>query len=166
MVAKYLGFMRSVRMNERRNQEVRRARCNDGAALASIYLRSTAKLGFLRRVHGPRSMWHHFTTMPSRNEVWVTLENQHITGFMTLRPGWIDHLYIHPRHQNMGAGHTLLSVAKERSGGDLRLWTFQQNKPALAFYSAHGFTLARRTDGRANEEHMPDCLMIWEPDGT
>lgn len=60
--------MRSVRMNERRNQEVRRARCNDGAA--------------------------------------------------------------------------------------------------LAFYSAHGFTLAWRTDGRANEEHMPDGLMIWEQDGT
>ncbi|MEQ9519255.1 MAG: GNAT family N-acetyltransferase [Parvibaculum sp.] len=149
-------------MKDEITQHIRRASTQDGAAIANTYLRSTAKLGFLRRVHGPQSMWHHFTTLATRQEAWVAVVNQHITGFIALKPGWIEHLYIHPRFQGRGAGHALLTIAKERATSDLRLWTFRQNKAALAFYRRHGFELARQTDGRTNEERMPDCLMVWQ----
>ena len=43
----------------------------------------------------------------------------------------------------------------------LRLWVFQRNEPAIAFYRARGFRETLRTDGSANEEREPDALFEW-----
>lgn len=60
----------------------------------------------------------------------------------------------------MGIGATLLKLAKKRSTR-LRLWVFQRNKNALAFYARQGFTVLKETDGRENEEKEPDALLEW-----
>jgi len=44
---------------------------------------------------------------------------------------------------------------------DLRLWVFQRNERARAFYAKNGFLELELTDGDANEEKMPDVLMHW-----
>jgi Uma2 family endonuclease len=43
---------------------------------------------------------------------------------------------------------------------ELRLWTFQRNAAARAFYQAHGF-VAQRMTGGDNEEREPDVLYRW-----
>ena len=43
----------------------------------------------------------------------------------------------------------------------LRLWVFQKNTAALAFYRARGFREVERTDGSRNEEREPDVLLAW-----
>jgi ribosomal protein S18 acetylase RimI-like enzyme len=55
----------------------------------------------------------------------------------------------------------LLDTAKARRPEGLRLWVFQRNEGARAFYAKHGFTEVERTDGAANEEREPDVLLAW-----
>jgi len=81
-------------------------------------------------------------------------------GFIGFRPGWIDHLYVHPDHQGRGFGTALTGTA-QAAFPELRLWVFQRNLAARRFYAARGFVLERETDGSLNEEKEPDVVMRW-----
>ncbi|PCJ68721.1 MAG: GNAT family N-acetyltransferase [Rhodobiaceae bacterium] len=139
----------------------RRAKPSDGAGIATVYLRSTAKLGFLRRCHDAEDMWRHFIQLHQEQEIWVTVEAGRIAAFLALTPGWIEHLYVHPAHQNKGIGQGLVSIAKQSSADGLNLWTFQQNAGAQKFYEQNGFRPDLVTDGRRNEERLPDIRYTW-----
>lgn len=92
--------------------------------------------------------------------VWGGFWQEELTGFIALRPGWIDQLHVLPQAQGRGIGSALLTLA-QREDAALRLWTFQANAPARAFYERHGFTALKQTDGHANDEHEPDILYEW-----
>ncbi|MCR9242352.1 MAG: GNAT family N-acetyltransferase [Rhodobiaceae bacterium] len=145
---------------------IERARSADGAGIATIYLTATAKLGFLPRHHNAADMWHHFSTMPTQQETWVAKHNGRIAAFLAIsagRPNWIDHLYVHPSAQNKNLGALLLDQAKISAPHGFQLWTFRQNRGAQRFYERHGLTIAERTDGRRNEEHLADLRYVWRP---
>jgi putative acetyltransferase len=80
---------------------------------------------------------------------------------LSLRPGWVDQLYVAPGHQGRGIGRRLLDLAKERSEGGLELWTFQVNDRARRFYERNGFAAVELTDGSGNEEREPDVRYRW-----
>jgi GNAT superfamily N-acetyltransferase len=82
-------------------------------------------------------------------------------GFLALRGAIVEHLYVEPDAQRAGIGSTLLDAAKARRPAGLRLWVFQRNEGARAFYAKHGFAEVERTDGAANEEREPDVLLAW-----
>lgn len=84
-----------------------------------------------------------------------------IVGFIAFNNEFIDHLYLLPEVQRTGIGSALLKVALEHSD-HLKLWTFQQNSGARAFYATHGFVAIRVTDGAGNEEQQPDILFEWK----
>ena len=84
-----------------------------------------------------------------------------LAGFLALRDGWIDQLHVLPGHQRRGIGSALLARARTASP-TLRLWTFQRNHPARAFYERHGFRLVKETNGARNEEREPDALYLWD----
>ena len=92
--------------------------------------------------------------------VWGALRGQRIVGFIAFREGWIDQLYILPDAQGLGLGRMLLDRAKAE-WPILKLWTFQANSRARAFYEAAGFEAIDETDGD-NEEQEPDVLYRWE----
>ena len=96
-------------------------------------------------------------------EIWLTQDASTVTGFIAFRPGWVDHLYIHPEYQRRGLGSSLLQLAK-KSADSLRLWTFQCNTEARRFYERQGFAVERETDGRDNDEKQPDVLYVWRRD--
>lgn len=85
-----------------------------------------------------------------------------IVGLLTMGDGIIHNLYIRPGHQGQGIGHRLIETAKTSSAGQLALWVFEPNEGAIRFYERHGFTTIRKTDGRDNEEKVPDRLMAWQ----
>ncbi len=85
-----------------------------------------------------------------------------IVGLLSMSDGTVHNLYIRPGYQGRGIGHRLLETAKTCSGGRLRLWVFEPNAGAIRFYERHGFVTERRTDGRDNEEQVPDRLMAWQ----
>ena len=82
-------------------------------------------------------------------------------AFLALRDEMVDHLYVRPDAQRAGIGSALIEVAKSRRLGGLRLWAFQRNHGARAFYARHGFAEIKHTDGADNQEHEPDVLLAW-----
>jgi ribosomal protein S18 acetylase RimI-like enzyme len=48
----------------------------------------------------------------------------------------------------------------EMDGPEVRLWTFQANYRAVAFYRRNGFRTLETTDGSGNEERLPDYLLV------
>ena len=92
--------------------------------------------------------------------VWVD-GNGSVVGFVLWLGAFIDHLYVEPNHQHSGIGTRLLDRAVADMGvPEARLWTFQANARAVAFYTKNGFTVLEETDGSANDERMPDYLFV------
>jgi ribosomal protein S18 acetylase RimI-like enzyme len=80
-------------------------------------------------------------TVVSENQVQVVLDKggAGVIGFMASTPEKISQLYVHVSHQHKGIGSMLVNLAKQRSRGRLRLFTFRVNKGAQRFYERHGF---------------------------
>ncbi len=117
-------------------------------------------------LHTPEEDLVFYTNIVFTNaEIWLIEQADTVAGFIAFRPGWIDHLYIHPDHQGRGLGSQLLVFAKS-ANHTLNLWTFQCNPRARHFYEKHGFRVVQMTDGMDNEERQPDVLYTWTPDET
>jgi GNAT superfamily N-acetyltransferase len=101
--------------------------------------------------------------MVERHEVWVAEPHADVVGFVGLRPGWVDHMYVDPRAQNAGIGTAMLDHAKRLHPGGLQLWAFQQNVGAHRFYLRHGFHVVERTSSEGNIEREPDARYEWVP---
>jgi putative acetyltransferase len=141
---------------------LRRAGNADSDAIAALARRSReAALPYLPDLHTPQEDRSFFRDrVLAACEVWVAEENGALAGFCAVRDGWIDHLYVDPARQRAGIGTALLRKAMD-ANASLRLWTFQRNANARAFYEAHGFTCVETTDGSGNEEREPDALYSW-----
>lgn len=87
-----------------------------------------------------------------------------LVGVIAYGDDSIEQLYVLPDFQGMGIGSLLLDSAKEEMD-EIRLWTFQRNIGARAFYERHGFTAEEETDGLDNEEKEPDVLYHWRRSG-
>ena len=85
-----------------------------------------------------------------------------IVSFLARQQEEIRLLYTHPDFIGVGAGSLLLEAAKGSGVGVLELWCFQANTRARRFYERHGFHALRFTDGRDNEEKIPDVRYRWE----
>ena len=88
-------------------------------------------------------------------------EGAALLGFIALRAGWIDQLYVAPGQQGRGVGSRLMALAKAASPV-LQLWTFQRNAGARRFYEHLGFVPIEERDGSDNEEREPDIRYRWE----
>lgn len=143
--------------------ELRRATNADADAVADVYLASFKQaLPTVQLAHDDESIRRHIRgVIASGRDCWVAADGDEIVGLMFLKPGWVDQLYIAPDRLGEGIGRRLLDLAKEQSGGELQLWTFQVNDRARRFYERNGFTIAELTDGSGNEEREPDVRYTW-----
>ena len=82
-------------------------------------------------------------------------------GYLALVDDILDHLYVGPEHQNQGVGSLLMAKAKALRPAGLRLYAFQRNRHARAFYEARGFMPVEFSDGTGNQEGEPDVLYRW-----
>jgi len=140
----------------------RHATLDDMPAVARIHrLAFFAAMPHMPVLHTPEeTLAFHSTAVFPFAEIWLTEQTGVTTGFIAFRPGWINHLYVHPDHQGRGHGSALLALA-QASAPSLRLWTFQCNLGARRFYERHGFRIEQETDGSNNEERQPDILYFW-----
>jgi GNAT superfamily N-acetyltransferase len=134
----------------------------DTEAVADVFVAALAGMTYLPVLHteAENRAFVRDVLLPN-NEVWVAEDEGSVIGFAGLGEDILRHLWVHPAKQSRGVGTALLDVAKERRPAGLRLWVFQKNVGARRFYERHGFTLARLTDGRDNEEREPDALYVW-----
>jgi ribosomal protein S18 acetylase RimI-like enzyme len=70
----------------------------------------------------------------------VATRTEQLVGVLVLEAPWIRHFAVFPDYQRQGIGSVLLRRARELSPRELRLFTFQRNDKARAFYEKHGFT--------------------------
>ena len=138
-----------------------RATGADAPAVAALFRQVRREaLPYLPDLHDVDEERAYFLRVIRESEVWLCEEGDAPVAFAAFRPGWLDHLYVTARARGRGLGGTLLARAR-REQGCLRLWVFQRNASAIAFYERRGFTLERLTDGQRNEEREPDALYVW-----
>lgn len=149
--------------------ELRAATPADAAAVAQVLIESRrVLLPFLPQVHGDEDVaaWVAGTLLP-RGGVTLALVDGVVQGVLAtaLDPadlpgpaGWIEQLYVHPAHVGAGLGRALLAQALRTLPRPVRLYTFQANGQARAFYEHHGFVARSFSDGSGNEERCPDAL--------
>jgi GNAT superfamily N-acetyltransferase len=139
----------------------------DADALASIFTAARRHATpWLPRLHTEAEDRRYIAEQVLRtSEVLVVRGPDGPVGFLALRGGMVEHLYVRPDAQRDGVGTALLDAAKERRPDGLRLWVFQRNEGARAFYGRHGFTEIDATDGAGNEEREPDVLLAWPAGG-
>jgi len=148
----------------------RRVDAKDWRQVAETFIAARAAMTYLPKLHGRAETLAFIQHVVETQAVWVTdglIDGKlHVVGFAALHGDWLDHLYVHPAMQGRGAGAALLDEVKTQRHQGFSLWTFQQNIRARQFYERHGLTLARTTDGRDNEEGLPDALYVWRGAGS
>jgi len=133
----------------------------DAAAVADAWLTAFRETYAFPPAHGDAEVreWVHTRLLPEA-EVWVADAAGEVVGFMALRNGWVEQLYLRGPWTGRGIGSRLIALAKARSPAGLQLWTFQVNAGARRFYERHGFVAAEMTDGD-NQEGQPDVRYAW-----
>ena len=139
---------------------IRKALPQEAAAVARLYRRTADREWSFLVPHTPAEDAAFFLGSVDAGVVWMAVQEGELVGFCAVRRGWVDHLYVgHERH-GQGIGQALLRRALN-GRRRVRLWTFQRNARARAFYTRQGFRETRFTDGAHNEEREPDVLMEW-----
>lgn len=136
---------------------IRAAAPEDAVAVADLFARSrAAAMPWLPVLHSAEEDVAFFSAQLSGHRGWLAA-GPGIRGFAVAGDGWLHHLYVDPDDRGRGIGTALLAVAV--AAGARRLWVFQRNTTARAFYLARGFVEVERTAGSGNEECEPDVLM-------
>jgi GNAT superfamily N-acetyltransferase len=139
----------------------RRATACDAEAVAAVYSPSFRLLTFLPMLHSiEEDRGFIADVVLKRCEVTVAESAGRVASFLARDGEDIRLLHTHPDFIGRGAGSLLLGRAKA-SAAALELWCFQANTGARRFYERHGFRAIRPTEGRDNEERMPDVRYRW-----
>ena len=92
--------------------------------------------------------------------LWVAERAKTLVGLIAIEAPWIRQLTVFPSHQRCGVGTALLRKARECCPAELRLYTFQRNDKARAFYEKHGFEIVALGVSPAPELE-PDIEYRW-----
>ncbi len=141
----------------------RRATLDDAGGIAAVFFSSLRLLTFLPVLHSVEEDRQFIENVILKEcEVIVAEGDAGIVSFLARNGEEIRLLYSHPDFIGSGAGSLLLDVAKKSSVVALELWCFQANARARRFYEERGFRAVRFTEGRDNEEKVPDVRYRWE----
>ena len=149
--------------------EPRRAMAEEWPEIADVFIAARAEMTYLPGLHTNAETRAFIRHLVETRDVWVIARPacgaMRVAGFAALsdtpETAWLDHLYIDPATQGHGAGSALLDTVKMQRPHGFSLWTFQANTGARRFYEDRGLVCERLTDGRDNEEKLPDALYVW-----
>lgn len=140
---------------------LRAARSTDAGSVGEILSEFVDTTDWIPRLHSRAQDIGHAGSMIARG--WVTVAEQagRVVGFAAAEGTDLDALYVAQDARGQGIGTALLAHVQAQRDS-LELWTFQANAPAQDFYLKHGFSEVTRTDGSANDEHLPDIRYAWK----
>ena len=141
---------------------LRPARPLDAGALGAMLTEAVSAHSWKPRLHSATEDIGHVGRMIDRG--WITVasdaENRPL-GFLARDGNYVHALYVAGTARSSGVGQRLMTQAKG-ARDRLELWTFEANLAAHRFYERQGFDIVERTDGRTNEERLPDIRYVWE----
>ncbi|MDA7426187.1 GNAT family N-acetyltransferase [Thalassococcus lentus] len=140
--------------------EIRPAGPMDAGAVGAILSGFIDTTEWMPRIHTRAEDLAHADMLIQRGWVTVATRNRKVCGFLARNGGVVHALYVHPTARSTGVGAMLLNDAKLASPA-LELWTFEANRGAQRFYEREGFELAEQTDGKGNDEGLPDRRYVW-----
>ena len=138
------------------------ASVSDARSIARLHRASReAAMPWLPVIHSPDEELEFFRNQVLPDQTVIVADNMHqVAGFAAYTHGWLNHFYVAPDAWSDGIGSELLRRVQAASSS-LQLWTFQGNNTARRFYARFRFEEVEFTDGRRNEEKMPDVRMVW-----
>lgn len=83
-----------------------------------------------------------------------------LAGLIAIDLPWVRQLAVFAEFRRHGVASALLAAARAQSPHELRLFTFQRNTAARAFYERHGFVLQKLGVSPAPESE-PDVEYAW-----
>ena len=137
------------------------ARPLDAGAVGAILSQATDDAPWLPRVHSRAQEIRFAAEMIDAGWVQVARKNGAIAGFVSRDGADIHGLYLDPVVQRQGVGRAYVQAAQAVEPA-LRLWVYQANETAQAFYRALGFRETQRTDGAGNDARLPDIRFEWQ----
>jgi len=122
--------------------EIRRARSDELAACADLYLKVLTDT--FTWMPAERHDRREFLRSAADEEIYVAVEDGRVVGLAGFLPsmGFIHSLYVEPRGR--GIGKALLDHLGRVARGPLSLKVQEQNRRAQAFYAREGFVAAER----------------------
>lgn len=143
---------------------LRAASADDADALADLLLASRKQfLPYAPLAHGDGEVrdWLRDVLLPAGGLLLACVDGRVRAFIASARDGelaWIDQLYAAPGWTGRGLGSRLLKQTLAELPRPVRLYCFQANAGARAFYERHGFRAIAFGDGSGNEEGCPDVL--------
>ncbi len=132
----------------------------DAVPLAGILGDWVRETGWMPVLHSREEDVGFLAGLVESHKVRVARSRSGPLGFLARKAGHIAALYLVPEARGRGIGKALLAEVKTAEPA-LELWAFLANEQAVAFYLRQGFVEVERTDGRGNDEGLPDLRLIW-----
>jgi GNAT superfamily N-acetyltransferase len=136
----------------------------DAAALAELLIASRKQfLPYAPLAHGDDEVrdWLRDVLLPAGGLLLASVDGEaraFVASARDERGSWIEQLYVAPGWTGQGLGSLLLARVLAGLPRPVRLYCFQANTGARAFYERHGFRAIAFGDGSGNEEGCPDVL--------
>lgn len=140
---------------------LRPARSTDAGKLGAVLSEFTAQTHWMPYLHTGAEDIALAGRLIDRGWVTVAEWNGKVAGFVACNKSELDALYVAAAARGQGVGSALLSYM-QKIEPKLELWTFQANTQAQKFYLKHGFKEVTRTDGKDNDERLPDIKYGWK----
>lgn len=140
---------------------LRPARPLDAGPLGEMLTQAVRGFDWKPRLHSAAEDIAHVALMIGRGWVTVACDGDAPRGFIARDRGYVHALFVRESARGAGIGRALLADA-QGAVDRLELWTFQHNLDAQRFYARLGFSDVERTDGRDNDEGLPDVRYVWQ----
>lgn len=138
---------------------LRPAVAGDASALADVHLAARISAA-IPNLHDGDDVRAYHGRLIANDQVMVAEIGGRPVGYAAVREDWLEHLWIEPAYHRQGIGTKLLAWARESVASDLKIYVFTHNVQAIAFYRAHGAVEIASSDGRGNEERLPDLTLL------
>ena len=140
---------------------LRPARSTDAGKVGAILSEFAETTDWMPRLHTGAEDIAHAGQLIERGWVTVAVRDDVVIAFVACDGAEIDALYVARRQRGQGVGTALLVEVCSKAA-QLKLWTFQANVRAIAFYVRHGFVEVTRSDGAGTDEKLPDVQFEWK----
>ena len=94
----------------------------------------------------------------SNSEVYVYEKEKQIVGFVGIRDGFIEGIFVKENMRHIGIGKDLINKCKKKYS-KLELQVYEKNNNAIKFYQKEGFKIIDRQLDKDNNEI--ELIMKW-----